>query len=129
MRLTRSRAVVDTSSVQPDEQELRNARVAAARRVPAWSELDPIDLVPRMGGRVVVSAESDRIFTRYAGALWQTGTATAIPDFSPLFFTADGDRLEFYEAQPGTWTARVEQKAERERRRAAPKPRPKWAQR
>jgi hypothetical protein len=114
---------------KPDEQELRQARVQAARSVPAWSELDPVDLVPRMGGRVFVSAESDRVFQQYRGAVWQTGTANAISDYTPLVFTVDGDELEFFEALPESWSARVERQAERERRRAAPKPRPRWAQR
>lgn len=102
------------------EQQLREARVQAARRNNRWQELDPVDLVERLGGRIVVSAETDRCFQSYRGALWQSGTATAIPDFSPLFYVVhDGDRLEFFEQMPDTWTARVERTERRKRRQAS----------
>ena len=115
MRLTRCSRTMLHAGANPDELRLRQARVEAARRVPGWNEIAAVDLVKR--GRVFVSAESDRVFAPYRGALWMTGTISPISDRSPLLFTVDGDKLEFYEQLPGSWSERVKRQAERDARR------------
>ena len=98
------------------DEELREARVQAARRNSRWGELDPVDLVERRGGRVLVSAETDHVYTPYRGALWATGSATPISDFTALYFTVSTDgELSFYEQQAGTWSERVARQARRGR--------------
>jgi hypothetical protein len=64
-------------------QKLTDARIAAARRCTAWSEIEP-DFVER--GPVLVSAATDFIYKMYRGALFETGSATLISDQMPLFF-------------------------------------------
>jgi hypothetical protein len=109
------------------EEQVRQARLEQARRSSRWTEIEA-DLVPRgRKGYWLVSASSDRVYTRVRGAVFQPGLATAIADFAPLYFTVDADgNLTFYERQPWTWTEQLEKQTERERRRNSRRPQPKW---
>ena len=55
---------VDARVRAAHDKKLRPARVEAARRVSGWQEIAD-DLVPRPGGRWLVSAGSDRIYASY----------------------------------------------------------------
>jgi hypothetical protein len=124
------RGSVDPPLPADQEQELREARLKAAHGSPRWEELQEVDLVERMGGRVVVSAESDDVYQRYRGHVWATASASPVSDLTPLYYVVGEDNsLVFYEKLAGAWSERVAQQAERERRRAARRPRPTWAQR
>jgi hypothetical protein len=96
--------------------ELRAARVDAARRCQSWTEIDG-PLVPRGPAwlRWFVHAESDRIYTPYVGTAFESGTATIVSDRAKIVFTVEGDKVTAYEAvtNPGTWTEHVRRKAMR----------------
>jgi hypothetical protein len=110
------------------EQQLQQARVAAARRNSRWTELEAVDLVRR--GRLLVAASTDALYKPYRGTVFTTGSAAAIPDMAPLAYTVDEDgQLWFYERLHGTWSERVARQDERERRRNAPRETPAWARR
>ena len=104
-------------------EKVRPERLKAARRNSRWTEIEN-DLVPRLGGRWLVSASSDRIYQPVRGTVFLPHSVTAAADKSGLSFyvDADGD-LVFFEQLPGTWTKHLEKKAARELAKAAPKPR------
>jgi len=113
------------------EEEVRQARLAAARRNSRWTELNPVDLVPRNRGWLV-AASDDAIYSPIRGAVFQPHSASAIADMTKLFYFVDADgEVVFLEqvTRPATYTEHLEQAAERAHRRSAPKPRPKWAER
>lgn len=97
-----------------NEEAVRPARLDAARRQPKWTEIEN-DLVPRgYKGTQLVSAETDHVYRRYAGPVFQPGTASVIPDQAELYFTVDANHgLTFYEREPGTWSDRVARQARR----------------
>jgi hypothetical protein len=99
--------------------EVRVARIAAARRCEAWREID--GPLIRRGPRFLnwwVHAESDRIFRPYAAAAFATASASIVADRAELVFTVEGDTLTLFErvASPTTWSEHVARQA---RRRAA----------
>lgn len=107
------------------EEEVRQARLVAARRSSMWTEIED-DFVPR-GRGLLVSASTDHVYAPVRGVVFVTASVTIIADQSPLYFVVGDDgELAFYERQPQTWTEMLERQAERDRRRAAPKPRAKW---
>ena len=107
------------------EEQVRQARLVAARRNSKWTEIED-DFVSR-GRGLFVSAASDHVYAAVRGIVFATASVTIIADQSPLYFVVgDNGELAFYERQPRTWTEMLERKAERERRRNAPKSRPRW---
>jgi hypothetical protein len=100
--------------------EVRQARVEAARRCRSWVEIQD-DLVPRARG-LFVSAGDDHVYARYAGTVFQTGSTTIVSDRAALFFTVDdAGVLTFYERDSQTWSERVARRAQLEARRRAPR--------
>ena len=81
---------VDARLRAAHDKKLRPARVEAARRIRGWIEIEN-DLVPRLGGRRLVSAGSDRINARYRGAVWVADTAVVMNDQVELSFYVDDD--------------------------------------
>jgi hypothetical protein len=102
-----------------DERALREARIAAARRNPYWTELREAELVERPPA-YLVDSESDRVFTRYRGPVFTSGQAR--PSFQEnvrlAFFVSESGELVFLEPVPGTatWSQIVEQQARRGQR-------------
>jgi hypothetical protein len=81
------------------------------------------DLVPCLGGRWMVSASNDRIYTSVRGTVFAPHSVNAIADRTELAFYVDHDgELHFFEQLPGTWTEHLEKKAARELAEAARKP-------
>jgi hypothetical protein len=96
------------------DDRLRQARVAAARRCSPWTEIAP----PVQRGRFFVD-EEDRILVRYAGAVWERGSAGIISDRTPLLFAVGAQNIvDVFEPAPisGTWTEHVEREARRDAR-------------
>jgi hypothetical protein len=92
--------------IQPDDLPAR--RVAAARRCGAWTELDPVVLVPR--DRYLVHASTDEVFQRYRGDAFSPAGAL-ISDMTPLaFIVHDGD-VVMLERQSQRWSELVCQRA------------------
>lgn len=91
-------------------QKVREARVAIARKVEAWTELEESALVKR--GRWWVHADTDELFVDFLGTVWVAGRADVVSDRSPLYFCvlADGVGLAFFERvkNPPTYTAFLE---------------------
>jgi hypothetical protein len=76
--------------------------IEAARSCPAWTELDPDDLVQRERG-YLVSAETDEAFQPYMGDAFSPG-GVLVADMTPLaFVVADSDVLVL-ERQPQKWS-------------------------
>ena len=104
-------------------EKVRPARLEVARRNSRWTEIEN-DLVPRLGGRWLVSASSDRIYQRVLGTVFLPYSVSAIADRTELAFYVDDDgELVFLEQLLGTWTEHLEKQAAKELRKAAPKPR------
>jgi hypothetical protein len=104
-------------------EKVRPARLEVARRNQFWTEIEN-DLVPRLGGRWLVSASSDRIYQLVRGTVFLPYSVTEVADRTELSFYVDDDGdVVFLEQLPGTWTQHLEKKAARELRKAAPKPR------
>jgi hypothetical protein len=98
--------------------ELRAARITAARGCQAWTEIDG-PLVAR--GPWWVHPDSDRLFTQYRGVAFATGSVSLVADRAELVFTVHGDELSLYERvfSPASWTEHVERQAKRQQQRAA----------
>jgi hypothetical protein len=104
-------------------ENVRPERLKAARRNSRWTEIEN-DLVPRLGGRWLVSASTDAVYTPVRGAVFLSYLADVVADQAPLHYFVDGDdELHFFERLPETWTQHLEKKAARDLRKAAPKPR------
>ena len=105
------------------DEQLRPARLDAARRNPKWTEVED-DFVSR--GRWFVSASTDHIYMPARGVVFAAYSVTVIADQAELsFFVDDDGDLRFFERVPGTWTEHLEKRAARELAKAAPKPRRK----
>jgi hypothetical protein len=99
-----------------DEDELRVARLVAARRCQVWTELDG-PLIRR--GPFWVDAESDRLYMPFRGAVWRPGAASIeYAGTLPLAFVVHRDELTLYECvtSPATWSEHVERQAKRKAR-------------
>lgn len=89
---------------------MREARVIAARRCTAWTEITPPErLCARGPTRYAwhVDANSDQIFVPLQGAAFLPHSASIIADRVPLAFTVDDDgRLSVFErlTKPATWS-------------------------
>jgi hypothetical protein len=105
---------------------VREQRVEAARRQKKWTEIEKVDLVWRRP--YYVHASTDALFTPYRGAAFESGSAWVVADLLELYFyVRDGEVVLFEKVpSPATYTEFLERRAERERRRNAPKPRPAW---
>ena len=80
------------------------------------------DLVPRLGGRWLVSASTDRIYQRVRGTVFAPHSVSAIADRTEMSYYIDEDgELVFLEQLHGTWTEHLEKHAARERAKAARK--------
>jgi hypothetical protein len=100
------------------ERKLNVRRLAVARRIQNWEELDPVDLVPRPQG-VLVSAETDYAYMRHRGVVWETGSVAPIATPATLYFYEDDDGAPvFLERMPETWSEQVERQAYRDARAA-----------
>ena len=109
-------------SVQPVEkltpEQIREARVTVARRCSSWTEAAD-DFVPR-GRGLLVSAETDHVYTPARGVIFQTGSATIVADQAPYHFVVDDDGgLRFFERQSRTWTEQLEGRARARAARSA----------
>jgi hypothetical protein len=97
---------------QEFEDELRQARLEVARRVPGWTELDESALVRR--GRVLVDADTDAVYRPHRGVVFAPHSASLIADQAPLAFYVDQDGgLRFLERLPGSWSEQVARQARR----------------
>ena len=118
---------VDARLRAAHDEKLRPARVEAARRISGWREIED-DLVPR-GRRWFVSAGSDRIYTRYAGAVWVSDSVVPLADTAELsFVVTDDGEIRFYERirQPATWSAYIQRQSAKELKKSAARPTPEW---
>ena len=101
-----------SSEDRPDDAAIRERRAEVARRNSDWTEVRETDLVPR--ARYLVHAETDGLFTRHRGIVFQTGSAHLIADRFPMFFYVDRDgELVFLQRAPGTWSEIVAKRARR----------------
>ena len=110
------------------DKKLRPKRLEAARKVHGWREIEA-DLVPRLGGRWLVSAGSDRIYIPHRGVVWDADSAVPMADAVELSFTVgDNGELSFYEriTQPPTWSEYVQRQAQKELQKSAERPTPEW---
>lgn len=103
-----------------DADELRQGRVAAARRIAKWTELDG---EPIGRGPFLIDEPTDRIFTTYRGAIFEKGSPRILfNEGVPLHFFVDRDGdirfLELSTVAP-TWTAFVERRETRRHLRVA----------
>jgi hypothetical protein len=114
MRLARPRAMLHASSDKPDEQQLREARFEAARRMPLWQEARATDFVRR--GPWLVHDDSDQLCSFYRGLVFASHSAAVVSDHAELLWYLDAnDNLVFVEREPGTWSQVVERQARRGR--------------
>ena len=91
-----------SSEERPSEEEIRAARIQAARRHKAWTEIED-DLVPR--GRWLVSASTDDVYAPVRGTVFQTGSVAIVSDQARYHFTVSPEgTLAFYERLPHTWS-------------------------
>jgi hypothetical protein len=96
------------------ERKLNARRLAVARRIPEWEELDPVDLIPRPRG-ILVAAETDHAYMRHRGVVWETGSIAPIATHAGLYFYEDDDgQVVFVEKMPETWSEQVRRQAYRD---------------
>ena len=91
------------------DEDVRKARISAARKCSAWEEITPPErLVPRGPARFgwMVDAESDAIYVLHGGSVFQPRTAQIIADKAPLKYTISGGHVLVYERlrKPKTWS-------------------------
>lgn len=102
------RIVSPKRKADPQADLLREARLAAARRNSHWQEIED-DLVPR-GYRdsLLVSAETDAVYTRHTGVVFPPHQATPLAAMASLFWYLDADgELQFLERHHETWSQMV----------------------
>jgi hypothetical protein len=103
------------------EDEVRVARLNAARRNPAWREIDePVERAPWL-----VDAASDRVFRRHRGDVWTPGAASTLtPDLELTFYVDADETVRFVERVSGvtTYTELLGRRARQEREREQPPP-------
>ena len=75
--------------VVPDADDLRAARLAAARKA-RWTELDTDELEEQRFG-FVVDRSTGVTYKPHAAAVFERGSARIIPDQAPLHFTVGVD--------------------------------------
>jgi len=85
--------------------------VKAAKRHPGWVEIED-DVVPRDGGRCLVSAGSDRVYVIERGNVWERGSAALVSDYPGLaFLVRRDDELLLLREQPDSWTTTLMRRA------------------
>ena len=101
-------------------EKVRPARLEVARRNQFWGDRERS--LPRVGGRWLVSASTDRIYQRVRGTVFAPHSVSAIADRTEMSCYVDEDgELVFLEQLHGTWTEHLEKHAARERAKAARK--------
>lgn len=97
-------------------ERVRVARLEYARRESGWTEIPAERLVARGPRRFgwMVDAETDKVWVRYPGSIFVTGSVTVIQTHSPVtFFVADGEVVPIERAQHlTTWSAVIRQRPE-----------------
>ena len=105
-----------SSDPQPvDPEQLRAARLEAARRTPQWEEVAETMFVPR--ARWLVRADDDTLWTPFRAPVFETGSARIVAnDQVPLsyFITPEGD-VRFVEKFGGSWSQIVERQTRKSR--------------
>ena len=110
------------------DPKLRPARIEAARRVRAWHEIAD-DLVPRLGGRWLVSAGTDLIYAATEASCGQLTRPWRWPTQIELAFVVDDDdQASFLRARPATGdvVGVRRRQAEKELQKTAERPTPEW---
>jgi hypothetical protein len=80
--------------------EVRAARISAARSNPRWTELEAVDLVAR--GPFLVAASTDLLYARHR-VVFEPGSASVFATAIELHFYIDDGDVVFLESVPGTW--------------------------
>jgi len=120
-----TRSLDDVATIEQREradqaQQLRQARVATARRTDEWVEVPQSHLVRR--GPFWIDAETDAVFTHRPGAVFDHGRAEAPYSLTQTrlhFFVSDDNTVEFLESTAArTWSQMLERKHEKQRRHA-----------
>jgi hypothetical protein len=125
MRLTtRIRPFTDANLMEgtvtdPQREEwagqVRKARLEVARGQKNWEEIPETRLVQR--GRYLVDAETDLVYVRRRGVVFETGNATVgyVVPGTPMTYTVnEADEVVFLElGSSRTWSEIVERKARR----------------
>ncbi len=98
--------------------ELAAARADVARRCSRWHEITPAERLRPRGPGLLVDAETDLVWTRRRGLVFEPGTSSiayAPPAAELTFYVDDDGEPVFLErAMPGTWSEHL---ARREARR------------
>jgi hypothetical protein len=98
-------------------REVRAERVRKARATAHWTEV-PDDFVPRLGGRLLVSASSDVVYKPARGVVFAEASTNLVDEVRPLSFVVrDDNELSFYEKQPETWSAMLARRGRKASRR------------
>lgn len=94
------------------EEQIREARVAFARRNQAWEEIAPAERLVRRGIGWLVDAETDFIWRVKGGEVFGRGSAQALTPGLPLtFFVNPGGDVVFVErVGRKTWSQVCEQR-------------------
>lgn len=94
--------------------ELRELRIAAARKQAHWNEIEETTLVRH--GPWLVHADSDAIYKIHRGIVWGSGSASVVAEFISLAWFVDRDgQVVFLERMPATWSEIVAKRARRRR--------------
>jgi hypothetical protein len=114
MRTIASYFTTAAAAPAPSVEEIRAARLRAARATPAWTEIEA-DLVPR-ARRLFVSASTDQVYRAVRGAaIFAAGSSSIVSERTPYAFTVTEEGLTFYEPLGTTWMEMLEKRAERKR--------------
>jgi hypothetical protein len=100
-------AAATETATQPRSNGRTTPRAEAARACKAWTELDEADLVPRGGGRFLVHADSDEVFSPFgAGLIWHRDSDRIEYGHDlPLHFTVSEDgSVRLFEKYRRSWS-------------------------
>ena len=114
-------ANIEGRSHELNADEFRAARLDAARRNPAWTEIDP----PVVRERWLVDATTDRLYRLCRGDVFSPGSAAIItPETALAFYVDDDGAVVLLErvSSPSTWTEYLEKHSRRQREREHPTP-------
>lgn len=100
-----------------DQEQLRAARLEAARANAYWQEIESTLLVRR--GPFLVRADNDSLRTLHRGTIWNPSSADVVfNDRLSMWFTVDsaGDVVFLEKSNaPATWSEVVERQARKSR--------------
>lgn len=100
----------------PDAKAVREARVTAARRA-GWEEVPAERLIPR-GRGLLVDAETDACYRRYAGLTFERGSGRLLADRQTLsFYVDDAGAPVVLEKERQSWTELYARRVRQEQRR------------